>query len=518
MKRQTLQPLFCIWALIGFIGCGEPTGIVSNPGVPSDTSSATDTCTDGSPCPSPDTDSTVDSDLLLDTETCTGAQCTLADSDTLSDSDTSIDSDIAPDSDTAPDSDIAPDSDTLPDSDTVPDSDTAADSDTAPDSDTSIDSDTALDSDTSIDSDTGSLADTDTTTDTVEPVSCTVDGDCTAGVCVASLNGNGTAIEFHCASGDGFVSGAVCGDGADCRSRICLDNRCTTPCDGADILSCPNESEQLCIAGTQISLGGVTEAFDLCVSPEDVLCQSTEACATADAVEARVCGGRRVNSNLNEVETFCVVPNTGGGAFGDACVTNDECRDNVCLRDECTVYCADASDCASYAVDTEPLVCTGTQFSPGPVTIGHCAYSCGDDADCADVGQRDKVCTMQIWDNEGVSQLDRICKPTAGTAALGTPCDSGADCESGFCVTFYGSDSCTGNADCTDPARPSCVDTGTGTSICAARLCSALCDASDDAVLNEDCDAPGNPLTTCDSTISTTLPDGTTASIEACVF
>lgn len=337
-----------------------------------------------------------------------------------------------------------------------------------------------------------------------DPPACTSNDGCQTGlVCAVVPNTAGTALEAACIPGAGRVStGVPCSSDDQCASRVCINNTCAAPCTTGNQCA----ASQTCVSST-VSRGGLSGTFDLCETPPEQQCTSSGSCA--DGV--RVCGDLR--NNNGQIEAFCRFPSTDPAAkqLGDACTTNSECREGVCLATsgECSVACAQDADCSAAAGQ----ICADLV---GSSTFGLCTTGCTDDASCG----AGRVCTIRSDSRQ--NQLDQICL-TADTskAALGAACSSANDCISGVCLStllYDGSTSCTSDAQCTGGRVCRCPVDNPGCTTgkqCAevTDRCTRICDDSADCSGG----AAGNQLTTCSPDIYVTLPNGTsTQQVSAC--
>jgi len=330
-----------------------------------------------------------------------------------------------------------------------------------------------------------------------DPPICFSNDQCATGLtCAVVPNRANTALESVCIPATGKqATGVMCTRDDDCASRVCLGNQCAAPCETGRHDQCA--MDQLCVSSS-VSTLGLSGTFDMCTEPPDVACTSTRECT--DGV--RVCSDVRVSGTSASV--FCQVPRATGGALGATCAMDSACRSDLCLTatDTCSVACTLDSDCSA----TANQVCTTYAF--GNERVNTCIRGCTDNGACSG----GDICTIN--GDTLTNDLDQICFPPIGASTLGATCNGSADCDTGLClnsrVTRQGS-SCVTDAGCLagetcecPVAQPGCT---TGRVCGTSTLkCSRLCDSPSDCVGG----VAGNTLTTCNTDVFVTRPDGVT--------
>lgn len=234
---------------------------------------------------------------------------------------------------------------------------------------------------------------------------------------------------------------------------------------------------------------------------------------SADCNPDERCGRVRVVNNT--VVILCGPPNPPpAGPVGASCSGDLQCADGLCLDDvvgECAVGCGDDADCPS------GFTCVGYRYDPGAVIVQACTRSCRRDGDCS-ASRAGNVCNTQSWTAPGgASRFTLACSLPLGPEPIGGACASGADCASALCLTTRRG-SCTSSAACglgqaclcANGQPPPCAG-GAGAS-CTSAECTAPCRTASDCVSP----LPTNALTTCSSSVSFRLPDGSTVPVLVC--
>jgi len=343
------------------------------------------------------------------------------------------------------------------------------------------------------------------------PSACSNPSDCAPNrTCAVVVQPDGTGLESVCLPDNGGRStGDSCTADTDCKGRICLGGRCSTPCDARSQCA----SDQLC-RSNPVGKNGESGSFRLCETPPDEKCTSSGTCP--DPV--RVCSDLRTNMN-NEYDAFCQFPNANApNQLGESCSKDGDCASGLCLGDlpgsplpdRCSVVCRGDNQCAA------GQICTSVPSSPGS-DVAICTKPCGATADCSGSN------TCQINENRLTTprSADTICAAPPGTKQFGATCSGGGGCESGLCLTSFTFDPTDPNDQRCTPGSGSCP-TGWGCHrdsnrnndyYCAdeQRRCTELCRR------DSDCGGvvSGDPLDSC-SRVDTTLSDGTTTQIDAC--
>lgn len=251
---------------------------------------------------------------------------------------------------------------------------------------------------------------------------CTRDGDCGTGLrCVDDVGGT-RACTIACSTHRDCASEHVCVDGT------CRHDDTGTGCSLTSPASC---ALGLCIGNSTTGIGHCTRQCDNAFD-----CPSGYACADA--------GGTRVCVDIER-----------------PCASATDCATGLCFPGiGCTAGCRSASDCPRRFPDSPPYTCGiptgGTQpvcLPPddviGPDPIGASCrydglYSLCRSGGCDDAAPTGPMCT-QSCTQEGGCGPGLGCFPTvvggtiwlvcsrAGNRAIGQPCSSGRECDSGLC-------------------------------------------------------------------------------------
>lgn len=199
--------------------------------------------------------------------------------------------------------------------------------------------------------------------------------------------------------------GQVCTDDADCRCGECWGNTCSESCcTSADCSHIPGSA---CMPATERSV---------CRDPGTGL----------DPMGAPGCGTSGSPADCQSNLCYSFMSNDS------SCITDADCTPSYptcwdywgdgitdCVRDQCVDHCCTTADCPDYG---------GDQFYCSKIRFGIADYN---------------VCLRYL---------------NPGTLAEGDACTAGSQCRSRFC----GADGscrarCCTDADCTDPAKPSCL-------------------------------------------------------------
>jgi len=177
-------------------------------------------------------------------------------------------------------------------------------------------------------------------------------------------------------------------------------------------------------------------------------------------------------------EAFCVSSTPGDGAPASACAIDDDCASGLCDGDLCAVPCdpmapACPDDTGCWETDD---ACGACRPGPPPAAVGTpcesdadcpgrvCAHV-GEDWFCSDLCDTDEDCPQEAIcaDVEGVG----VCVPPGGF--LGDDCENNDDCGSALCAHLGDDAYCTRYCDeIACPAGWECVDAG-GYLICARK-------------------------------------------------
>lgn len=343
----------------------------------------------------------------------------------------------------------------------------------------------------------------------VDPPPCSSQDDCASGLTCAFIeNATADALITACIPSAGRLStGATCSADSDCENRLCLSDRCAAPCEQ----NAQCGLDQLCQNQT-VSRAGQSADFDVCKTVAQERCDITGTCS--DVV--RLCSDLRVDPNINATVAFCRFPRSGGSPLGTSCTSGADCRSGLCLTNfsgECSVACASDSQCAP------GQVCTG-QSSAASANL--CVRGCSDNDDCLALANANTNYNCQINEDSRANEIDQICRPEVivdpanpAAGALGAPCATNVDCQSGMCLTntTYSSNPCATAADCA--AGQVCeVSPSSGATVCSSvtSACTVVCDDPSDCSGG----VTGNTLTSCNSAIRVTLQNNSIDTFSAC--
>lgn len=249
---------------------------------------------------------------------------------------------------------------------------------------------------------------------------CIADSECLSGNCNRYI---GTCLPTGQTPGGAGLD-AVCQNNIECKSNLCLDGHCSSPC-SVSKGGCPEDG--VC-ARVKDDLG---ECFLPCTPPQ--------ACATSDRRCASVSPGAPP-SCLPTTSTMCAgkQPSPTGGR---PCGCDDDCDTGTrCLTEfsgvgfpqgVCQQNCNTTADCTSPDVCLAGVCwvgCSSTdQCDPGRICIsGICLPYCLNDSDCLG-GQ----CNRYSGRCKATPEVD---------GGVGATCASDADCKSGTCDTGGHSD------------------------------------------------------------------------------
>jgi hypothetical protein len=211
---------------------------------------------------------------------------------------------------------------------------------------------------------------------------------------------------------------------------------------------------ELCCAGVGCFAGALCQG-DRCVGYP---LEADECFSNLDCPSGTVCaGGRSCGTNPNWRWCYRCQAVPGVARFGEACRSYTECATGACSFGRCSYACDLSSvgdgQCAGLGVRSG--TCTQITYGLPPIADGGvprawqlqgvCELGCARNRDCAS-----GTACIPLSDD----LLDRvvfICASTRATAAAGTPCMFGDDCQSGMCI---GGANPMGGAACSAP----CVD------------------------------------------------------------
>ncbi len=325
-----------------------------------------------------------------------------------------------------------------------------------------------------------------------QPPTCASDGDCpTQQFC--SISADGDALQATCLpDNDGGDAGHNCDDHGDCRSRYCVDGRCSAPCDDGEFCG----TNQIC-EETLVSLDDAQEPMPICIPMQVELCTAPIDCDHSEMT----CNSPTYDADGDIDGASCGFTNSGGADVGQDCSSSSDCESNFCrptedgTTGECSVFCEESErDCAA---DQDCARMTDD--------IGICTGRCDTDADC----QGGNICTLGS-DPDG--ELITYCEQPVGDGAIGDECSSDGDCQSSIClsnVVTYDAE-CIGDEQCPDGAECGCpsTDPGCDPHICYIETtqCSRLCDPEN---ADADCNGGDHDMTRCSDDVTVTTDAGT---------
>ncbi len=329
---------------------------------------------------------------------------------------------------------------------------------------------------------------------------CTASGDC-GGVPV-SCDDQNPCTDDGCAPGSGcthVLNVAPCDDGSACTTTdVCAIGQCV----GGGVVACP--AEDACNAA-----GLCDPKSGACiVTPKDdgVSCEDGNGCTVSDRCEGGLCVAGapvvchasddcHVPGMCNPTTGVCTNPQQPLGTpcqDGDACTSDDRCKDGLCVGGMHAV-CADAA-CGLGVCDP---------------TTGDCGLTPRPDGVLCD---DDNACSLADWCEQGgcIGHVEKPCPAMDACHVSGTCepltglCDTpaasdGTACEDGNACTLV--DTCLGGAcagtdpkvcadgdDCTDPGP---CEPFTGKCFAIARPDGTVCDDGDLCTTLDTCHAGG---------------------------
>jgi len=338
------------------------------------------------------------------------------------------------------------------------------------------------------------------------PAKCDKQSDCGADeTCSIVPTSDGNGLESVCIPDPGgLATGNACQSDSECKSLVCLNNHCASPCTSRD--QCAND--QACRTAS-ISKQGNTGEFVVCETLPEEKCTSTGTCSDG----TRRCSSLRQDAN-NDIQAYCQFPNGGAsGGLGDSCSQNADCKSGLCagrvgtpIRDICSVACTSDNHCAT------GQICTSLPFSNTEVAT--CSKPCSHNGDCSG----NNVCMINENQLGSSISIDTVCREKLSGAAFGETCGPNTRCESGLCLLTYTFDQtarnnpCNSDADCS-AGRGCHTNDNDGNDYCAKeeRRCTRTCTS------DSHCSGgAGGNLGTCSSSVTLTLSDGSTRNINAC--
>jgi hypothetical protein len=341
------------------------------------------------------------------------------------------------------------------------------------------------------------------------PSSCSKPADCPDSneTCAVVTNTAGTGLERVCIPDPGgLATGNACTKDTDCKSRVCLNGFCASPCtmDG----QCAND--QLC-RSNMIDKSGQTGTFDVCETLPPEKCTQSGSCSD----RTRVCSSLQTSGG--RLEGYCRFPNSSATqTLGDSCSMNADCQSGLCLSqitsnaafvDQCSAICRNNSQCGT------GQICTSLPFSNTDAAA--CTKPCSTNNDCAG----NNVCVTNENQLNSPYTLDTICMKRTSGNTFGQQCGS-AGCQNGLCLNTYTFRRGSPNYKQCTPGQNQCAsgwgcyrDAGAGNQYYCAEVdqqCTKLCSTD-----NQCGGGASGTLDNCGS-VTITLSDGTQSSINAC--
>ncbi|MFT3713200.1 MAG: hypothetical protein QM817_36560 [Archangium sp.] len=311
--------------------------------------------------------------------------------------------------------------------------------------------------------------------------SCETDADCRGGAfCVAGrcnpfcdsdddcLSGNCNRYIGNClVAGEtpqGLGLDAACTVGSQCRSNLCLENHCTTPC-SVEKQNCPDEGVCIKLAGdvgrchARCVPGSTCPTADRrCVSlfaglPTACIPTSTTGClgpapspnggencgCDNDCDQGSRCLPERTSGLPNGL---CVTPCTTDAecpsthmCFGSGCMkrclVDDACPvGRLCGFGACLPWCVTNAECASGSCDTYRGRCNAPLSAPGELGAT-CTSGAGCKSELCDTSKPGGSCYSYCSIERGVCPDNGVClrgTPTGDSGICARRCMTPADC------------------------------------------------------------------------------------------
>ena len=254
-----------------------------------------------------------------------------------------------------------------------------------------------------------------------------------------------------------------CDDGNVCTDDTCVDTNCVhtnnaAPCDDGQACS----ENDVCSAGVCSGTAVGCDDGNACTNdtcdetgcvyvPNMATCDDGNACTLGDVCSAGSCtGGAAITcEDANECTDDACDPgsgcvytnNTAACDDGQACSSNDQCSNGVCVGDS-AVECDDANPCTEDRCD-DALGCVHS-FNMAPCDDGNACTA----NDACSQGS----CTGQVLDcDDGNLCTNDTCDPASGCGYTNNtdPCDDGNDCSVGD-TCANGACAAGGARDCND--------------------------------------------------------------------
>ena len=275
------------------------------------------------------------------------------------------------------------------------------------------------------------------------PEACLSDVDCDGEErCVATIDED--SLYFACGEPNdgGGEGGDICTDDSDCAQNLCIDGACAAPCNDDDV--CTDIPASSCHT-TSVERDDIEGTVSVCEVP--VLCDSVDDCLADETCYFEV--------EDDAVHTVCNDPNATNRGDGESCSNDLQCASNYCHEDRfgdyCVTPCVSDSDCPD-VVDGYPMECGEVEVEygsgSGSETIAACVHQtpdpCVDDSQC----DADEACAVVV--NETQDGLTGACLPDNGGAEPGESCSTNSDCRNQLCFIGKCSAPCAGDDVCGD--------------------------------------------------------------------
>lgn len=269
----------------------------------------------------------------------------------------------------------------------------------------------------------------------LEPDPCTSNDGCADPfICVIDRS---DAIRVACLDphAGGGTLGDACAADTECLAGLCLGGTCTQPCDSPD--DCGNDGDYSCTSQEIDSATGQFQDVNVCTLRPPNACLSDAACSAPERCVAGV---------TSEGLMFaCGDPNVGGGESNDACNSDADCAQNLCLDGLCAGPCSGNASCDvanDHTCKTLPVEREGESAS---LSVCKAPTLCDASSQCA----AGETCYVR----RSGAQLETYCRaPNAGGANQGNVCEGDANCRSNYChegrFRQHCAVPCTTNSDC----------------------------------------------------------------------
>lgn len=269
------------------------------------------------------------------------------------------------------------------------------------------------------------------------PTPCEADNQCSAPqICVVQTSDGARVCADPAGPGN---PGDACVDGSECRSGLCLNGACASPC--VIDTDCPGGYE--CISQTIPIDGGATVDFNVCVE------KPTPCLSNGNCPDPAICV---IDRSGDPPSLTCQDPIPGGKDLGESCQADGECLSGLCLDNLCTRPCERPNDCStdgSYICEPTDVTVGGG----GTATVNVCkprpATQCLSDSQCT----APERCVAQ----RGAREVEFVCgTPNAGAGDVGATCANDGQCAQNFCLEGKCAPPCQSTGDCAAVSGFSC--------------------------------------------------------------